>query len=166
MSTIAWHLMFRLVDQRVIAPSTAERRTLARTVYESCAAGGLLAFRGSDTHLHAVVLCDRVMAGAIARNLAIRLRWALDLDTRFDATRFQPVQDQRHLSNAVEYVLRQDVRHGFENDRLHDASLLPDLLGLRLLGPEVVRRFREHLPRLGRSSLLGFLGVPDLEPGT
>jgi hypothetical protein len=165
MTTLAWHLMLRLTDRRVLAPSVVARRGLARVVHAVAGVHGLLAFRGSDTHLHVLLACDRAEAGRVSRNLGVRLHWELGLAAPFDDTLFQPVEDQQHLANAASYVLHQDVRHGFGSDPLHDASLLPDLLELRVLGPEAVRRFREHLPRLGRPALLALLGVPALEPG-
>lgn len=165
MFPLAWHLMLRLDDQRVIAPSTPARRTLARAVHAAGAPRGLLAFRGSDTHVHVLLMCSRAEAGRAAQALACRLRRALDSDICFDRARILPVNHQSHLGNAAEYILRQDQRHGFVTDPLHDASLLPDLLGLRVLGREAVVRFREHLPRLGRTALLDMLGVRSLEPG-
>ena len=44
--------------------------------------------------------------------------------------------------------------------------MLPDLLGLRLLGGDVAGRVREHLPRVGRARLVDLLGVGALRAGT
>ncbi len=166
MDALAWHLMLRLDDQRVIAPSVSARRALARTVHKIGASRNLVAFRGSDTHIHVLVLGGRADAGRTVQALACSLERALQPHATFDRARIQPVEHQSHLVNAAEYILRQDQHHGFDTDPVQDASILPDLLGLRMLGPKTVKRFREHLPRFARSTLLGLLGVRRLDPGT
>ena len=107
---IAHHVMLRTEERRVLAPSVMQRRALAAAVHE-VAGAGLLAFRGSDTHVHLLLLV------------------------------------------------------GFGSDPWHDASVLPDLLGLRVLGGDVRERVRERLPRVDRRRLLEILGVEALHAG-
>ena len=68
------------------------------------------------------------------------------------------------LYNTFTYILQQDRRHGLDLDPFRDASNLPDLLGLRLLGRYTAALVRRHLPRIRRSQLLEYLGLPDLAP--
>lgn len=150
---IGYHLTARLTDNRVIAATPAERRELARVVYEQGEARGLLAFGAADDHLHAIAACDRTVAGDLARFLLISLRWRLQLAAEFDPCRIRPIHDQRHLENGVRYVFRQEERHGIASDRFHDASSLVDLVGLRVLGPQTRARIKKLLPRLNTSTL-------------
>jgi hypothetical protein len=50
MPPIAFHVMLRTEERRVLAPSVGLRRALASAVHEIAGSAGLLAFRGSDTH--------------------------------------------------------------------------------------------------------------------
>ena len=150
---IAYHLTARLTDNRVIAATPAERRELARVVYEQGEARGLVAFGAADDHLHAIAACDRMTAGDLARFLLISLRWRLQLAAEFEPCRLRPIHDQRHLDNGVRYVFRQEERHGIASDPFHDASSLADLAGLRVLGPETRARVKKLLPRLDVGTL-------------
>jgi len=73
MPPLAHHLMLRLRDDRVIAPTTAARRTLAGVVLGLGREPGLLAFSGADTHVHLLVACDRAASGQLARRAEISL---------------------------------------------------------------------------------------------
>ncbi len=165
MQELAWHLMFRTDDDRVIAPSTAARRALARTVYELAGPCGLLAFGAADNHLHVVVVCSRELAGRLAQRLAVALRARLGIAVRFFPTRFREVRDQRHLRAVLHYVLGQRNHHGLGSDPFLDASSLPELLGMRLLRTDSVGLVRELLPRVTRGELQKHLGVATLELG-
>ena len=57
MPPLAHHLMLRLRDDRVIAATTAARRTLAGVVLGVGRELGLLAFSGADTHVHRLAAC-------------------------------------------------------------------------------------------------------------
>ena len=162
---IAHHVMLRTEERRVLAPSVGQRRALAAAVHE-IAGRGLLAFRGSDTHVHLLLVVDRAPAGRTAQALSVALHARLDLGAPFEPSRIKPVENLSHLESAFDYILRQDERHGFGSDPWHDASVLPDLLGLRVLGGDVRERVREHLPRVDRRRLLEILGVEALHAGT
>lgn len=163
MAPIGFHVTMRLGDDRVIAPSPAARRRVARLIRHHGAAFGLLAFRLVDSHIHVLLLCDRRSAGELARRVALAVHAAVPPGAAFEQCRVRPFTDAAHLRNAFDYVLRQNARHGVAHDPRHDGSVLPDLLGLRVGGREIVGRVREHLPRLTREDLLGHLGVATLE---
>lgn len=163
MPALAQHIVLSSRDRCVIARSPAERRLLARTIIRRSAAGGLLAFRAADTHIHMQSSSSRSAAGRLARAVEIALTRALGLANGFAPAHFEPIHDQRHLQNVFFYVLRQEQRHGLQSDPFHEASNLPDLLGLRAIGDDSARRVRALLPRVRRSQLLELLGVSSLD---
>lgn len=166
MIELAWHLIFRTDDDRVIAPGNAERRLLARTVYRIADDAGLLGFGAADNHLHLVVVCTRERAGRLAQQLAVALRSQLGIPVSFFPTRFREVRDQHHLQSVLHYVLDQRNNHGVRSDPFLDASSLPELLGSRLLRTGSPALVRELLPRVSRSSLVRHLAMPALQPCT
>jgi hypothetical protein len=160
---LAWHIIHALDDRRVLASSAERLRIVARTVLEA-GAGALLCFRGSDNHLHSVLLADRAAAGVFGQFVANALHHRLGLLVPFEPTRFRPVHDQAHLTNAFGYVLGNAEHHGTVHDPFFEASNLPDLLGLRELGAVTRTCVRNTLPRVDRPRLLGLLGVEALAP--
>lgn len=154
---IASHLMIRSRDDRVLAPSPADRRRLARSVVEQSDADGLLAFRAADTHLHVLLLADPPTARQCGRRIMLSLHSSLSLRASFDPGYVVDVCEQRHLYNAFRYILRQEERHGLQLDPMGDASSLPDLLGMRCLGTAVAARVAEYLPRIRRVELESLL---------
>ncbi len=164
MLELAWHLMLRTDDDRVIAPGPAERRLLARTVYRVADGAGLLAFGAADNHLHLVVLCSREQAGRLAQQLAVALRGQLRIPVSFFPARIREVRDQHHLRSVFHYVLGQRNHHGVRSDPFLDASSLPELLGARTLRTASMGLARELLPREGRGQLVRHLAIPALEP--
>ena len=156
------HLVLRLRDSRVIAPHDGARRRLARAIFAASASSGLLAFRAADTHIHILATCGRREAGQLARRVGTRLKQSLALPVGFAPAHIRPVQSQGHLGRCFWYVLRQEAHHGLVTDPWHEASALPDLLGLRTLAPWVAANVRAVLPRTTRAELLDCLGAPDL----
>jgi hypothetical protein len=71
------------------------------------------------------------------------------------------VYDVRHLKTAFFYVLGQDRHHGLSNDPLHEASNLPDLLGVRTLAIWTAVHVKKYLPRVKREHLLAVAGWSD-----
>jgi hypothetical protein len=61
-------------------------------------------------------------------------------------------------------VLEQSTHHGLAWDPLHEASNLPDLLGMRLLGIYTAATVRRRLPRVARQDLLSCMGIGELQP--
>jgi hypothetical protein len=166
MRPIGYHVCLRLLDGRVLAPSTAARRALSASVLRIAGPHGLLAFRGSDTHLHLLLLLSQPETVEVVRRLRIGLHQVLDPGIAFGPPHLEPLRSHGHLLNAFDYILRQDQRHGFDSDPLHDASCLPDLLGLRVVDRQLRLRLAEHLPRLRDEQLLRHLGLQRLQPGT
>jgi len=167
MSELGFHVMLRSDDDRVLAPSPALRRDLARSMYRVAAGFPLTAFGAADNHLHLEVLGDRAMAGDLAHRVMCSLHWALDLPVEFAPVRHKRLEDQGHKRSTFHYALNQRNRHGVQSDPFLDASSLPELLGMRVLDPgDSVRLVREHFPRLQRSGLLRHLGPEVLEPAS
>ena len=164
MSAMGQHIFIRRRDDRVIAPSTREQRILARTVLSKGKDFGLLAFSVADTHLHLENMGPREESMEMARRIELSLGRKLANDPRFVKASLEDITDQYHLINTFTYILKQDRRHGLSLDPLRDASNLPDLLGLRLLGQYTATRVRQHLPRIQRAQLLECLGVQNLVP--
>ncbi len=162
MEPIAWNITLRLTQDRVLLPGPVERRVWVRVVLEQARDAELLAFHCPDTHGHLLLACPRALAGEVVREVEIALQGRLDLGGPFDGARIRPVRDLWHLSNAFHYVLRQLDHHGQQADPVHEASNLPDLLGLRPLGAWIATNVRRHLPRVDRASLLTHLDLDHL----
>lgn len=158
MAAVGQHIMLRLADDRVIAPTTAMQRMVARTVLRLASNTGLLAFRCVDTHLHINSLTSRVRAGKLAHAVESSLVQRLSLDVSFSPARFKDIADQHHLERLFHYILDQERHHGVHLDPFHEASVLPDLLGLRTLGGYVVNNVRSYLPRIRGQQLQQYLG--------
>ncbi len=166
MQPIAWHSNTHLHDRRVIARDVAARRRLARSVIRIGADFGLLAFRCSGTHLHFLTVCARSDLGRMAQRLAESLRRGLNLPLGFAPLFVKPVDSQSYLRNAFEYVVANTERHEVSYDPLHEAAMLPDLLGLRLCGADALKLVGEYLPNVTRKNLLGYYSLGQLEPAT
>ncbi len=164
MNELGFHMMFRLEDDRVIAPSVRCRRLLARSVYRVCARSRLICFGAADTHLHLEVAEPQERLGRLTQRLTESLRRSLGLKVRFARPRIKPIKDQHHLVNTFHYVLNQRNRHGVRSDPFLDASSLLELLGLRYLATGSIALVRELLPRLTREDLLPHLW-PVPKPG-
>lgn len=97
---IGFHVTLRLADDRPIATSVADLRVLARVVLEQGEARGLVAFGAADNHLHAMLVSDRVNAGAFAHYVETSLRWRLRLRVPFEGARTtsrRPATRLQHL---------------------------------------------------------------------
>ncbi len=147
------HLIFRLTNNQVIASSTEAQRRLARTTLRSGEPYELLAFRAADNHLHVETGSSRRAAGEFARRLQIALRRVLGLAVGFEPLRIIPIYTQRHLLNVFGYVLGQEAHHDLCLDPLHEASNLPDLLGMRVTGSYTAANVRARLPRVKAADL-------------
>jgi hypothetical protein len=147
MAALAWHVMMRLKEDAVIAPSPNARRKLAHIFHWHGRGVGLLAFSAADTHLHALLFCSREDAGEFARRVEITLQSHLALHTGFASAYCKAVRDQWHLQNVFHYIHRQREHHGLGLDSQHDASSLSDFLGLRVGNEPMLRLAEEHLPR-------------------
>lgn len=155
--TYASHLMLRPRVDRVIATSEGGRRALADTLLRASRPFPLLVFRAADTHIHLLLACAPPAALECGRRIEIGLTQRLQLQPGFNRAHVQPVRDQRHLTNTFRYILKQEERHEVSLDPFHDASALPDLLGLRVIAPELLPRVREWLPRVDVPGLRSLL---------
>ena len=166
MQPIAWHVNTHLQDRRVIARDVAARRLLARSVVRSGEDYGLLAFRCSGTHLHYLATCSRAEVGRMAQRIAESLRRGLGLPVGFAPLFAKPVDSQSYLRNGFDYVVANTERHELSYDPLHEAAMLPDLLGLRLCGACAHKLVAEYLPNVTRKNLLGYYTLGQLEPAS
>lgn len=165
MSSLAQHVMMRLRDDRVIAPTIQEQRIVASVVLEKGRHHQLLAFSAADSHLHVEPACDRGAALEMCRRIEGSLKRKLQLEVGFAPAHLKPIQSQRHLAKTFDYILRQDKRHGLVSlDPGREASNLPDLLGMRVLGQYTAANVKALLPRTQRVQLLEHYGLEELVP--
>lgn len=157
MPPIGFHINTKLTDGRVIAPNSAARRIVARSVIELCVGERLLVFRSADNHLHLEVVCDRERAGRLMQRLGSSLSQRLGLPVPFLPAWYEPIANQRHAYHVFDYILDQELRHGTAADPWYEASNLPDLLGLRRLGAYTLDHVRAWLPRVAVEQLRGRL---------
>lgn len=74
------------------------------------------------------------------------------------------VETQSHLERTFRYVLRQEEHHRAALDVRHEASSAPDVLGLRLIAPDLPERVHVALPRLTGRAIIEWLGLRFGEP--
>ncbi len=163
--SFASHVTCRLANSRVIAASIPDFRNVARGVLKVGRPFELLGFRLADNHLHAVVFEGHEGAPEFGRRVELSLQPRLKPGVRFSHVYVKPIATQSHLPRAFLYGFRQEERHGTSLDPLFEASNLPDLLGMRILGRWTVPHVRARLPRIGRKELEAFLPVVPAETG-
>jgi hypothetical protein len=163
--SLGYHVIQRLEDDRVLVRDAAERRAYADTVLRIGKEAGLFCFGLPDNHSHVGIECDRATAGRFAQRLGTALRKRLQLPVPFAPARLREIRDQGHLTNAFGYIAAQAQHHGIDADPWLEATVIPDLLGLRVVGSYVLTRVRALLPRLRREHLLAKLGVARLDRG-
>jgi hypothetical protein len=156
---IGWQLIIRRADDAVLAPTTVCRRAFAACVSRVALGTATVAFQAPDGHAHVQLFGDRVRAGQLARALSIGLGQVLGHAGALEPVRLRPVHDQAHASHLFRYILDQQRHHGVATDPFHDASALPDLLGMRLGGGWMREVLAQRLPRVRRDLLVELLGV-------
>lgn len=164
MSALGHHIRTHLQDNRVILRSANQQRVLSRVVLEQGRRDGLLGFSMPDTHLHLQALCSERAASRLSQRIAASLKQRLALPVSFVTYPHQPIRSQRHLFNSLRYLVTQHEHHGVELRSSLEASNIPDLLGLRLVGRYTRDNLRRCLPRLQRATLLEWLGLSGLRP--
>jgi hypothetical protein len=142
---------------KALAPDVRASRTLARSVLANTTR--LLAFRAVGPNLRVVMACDHRTARSHGRRLKTSIIQRLATGP-LARTVVDPLRDQWHLQNTFKFVLR----NGDPQDPRHEASNLPDLLGLRVLCSRSATNVRCLLPRIKRKDLLTFLPLESLEP--
>jgi hypothetical protein len=165
MHELGHHVVLNLRGRRLLAPTAPARRELARIVIERGRGHGLLAFAAPDTHLHLVTTAGRSEAGELARSVAYAIQRRLRPGAAFERSWLEGITSHGHLHRTALYALRQHERHRVREDPHRDASLLPDLLGLRVLGTDLVATVEEALPRLHEGELLAAAGWGELDLG-
>ncbi len=163
MNKLGHHIMLRLRDDRVIAPSPNALCSVARIVLRIGQSFRLLTFCTADSHIHIESICERKRAGQFARRVELAVGRKLRLGSSFSPAHVKPIEDQRHLSNGFDYICSQQQRHGIANDPYRDGSNLPDLLGMRVIGAYTADNVRAFLPRINRQQLLSYFDDIDLE---
>ncbi|MBN1334890.1 MAG: hypothetical protein JXB39_02915 [Deltaproteobacteria bacterium] len=155
--THAFLLHLHSPEPRPFAPTLAARRALASIVLDVGDSWGILGFRASGSNLRILAACGRPDAGRLAQATAVALRRTLGLP-RLGRTRLEAVSD------GLPDRLRSILADPGDRDPFHDASALPDLVGLRVLGDGARARAGTLAPGIGRDAWLALLGVPDLQP--
>lgn len=161
---IGHHIIMNLWDKRVIARSDPARRTVSRCILTVAREHELLAFGQGDNHLHGLNAEDWDRCGKLAQKIEMSIKKSLKLPVGFAPVYRKPIYEQDHLYNTFYYDLRQQDRHGVTIDLLHEASNLPDLLGLRVFGRYTKEKQQEHAPRVVTAELYEILGVSGLNP--
>jgi len=156
---IGFQLIVRRFDDAVLAPGVPARRAFAACVTRVARGWPLLAFDAADGHSHLPGLFDRQQAGRLSRSLLLGLGQTMGHSGGLEPVRLRTIDDQGHAMSLFRYTLRQEEHHGVEPDPFHEASALPDLLGLRINGRWVRSVVAERLPRIRREDLVGLLGV-------
>jgi hypothetical protein len=159
-SPVGQQICIRLRSDGPIASCPAERRVVARVVLEQAREEQLLAFGLGDSGLHLETTGSPEAGSQLARRIELSLGRRLRLPSGFERARLRSIESGWHLYRAFEHVL---TRNGPDKDPLFDGTNLPDLLGLRVIGPYTADNVRQQLPRIKRRDLLRCLGVPELE---
>jgi hypothetical protein len=76
----------------------------------------------------------------------------------------EPIYDQRHLFNTFRYLQKQHEQHGLDVFSFWEATNLPDLLGMRLMGRYTRDNLSRVLPRVRRATILEWVGLRGLQP--
>ncbi len=158
MEPIGWHIGMRFADDRVIARTVEERRLLARAVSRHGERAGLAAWRAVDTHMHAELFGRWNEVARFGRSVGSALHAGLGRGVPMRITFAKPIREQWHAQSTFRYVIAQEAHHGLRSDPLHEASNLPDLLGLRLVGGYTRTVLEQHLPRIQDEELFALLG--------
>lgn len=154
-------VVFRAVDDRVLAPTPAARRAFVGVMLRVGRRFDLFACGLADSHGHAGLAREDV--SQFVHDARIALSHALDVPVG-TPTRW-PIRDTWHAEKVLGYVHRQDQHHGVELDPLREGTTLPALFGLRIDGLWLPDRVRSLLPRLTRADLLAQWGIPSLAEG-
>jgi hypothetical protein len=152
-------LRISLGGRRAIAVTTGAKRTLARVVLEAGRPYRLLMARAVRNELYLVSACSYPEALRFAHQVGQSLRGKLALPSPFPAPHVVPLQSRQQLCDAFWRGVRPPPASRDSSDPFGEASNLPDLLGLRLVGRHTVLCVERLLPRVARTDLARSLGV-------
>jgi hypothetical protein len=163
MTPLAQHISCRLRNDGPIADTLEKRCLLSRAVLEIGRELDLLSFGAVDTHLH-MAKAGATGGEELGRRVEISLARTIAVGVGFERARVWPVNDIWHLYRLFEYTLKQGPHHGVGGGALLEATNLPDLLGMRLVGAYTLGIVKRLLPRVQRARLLGLAGLAELVP--
>ena len=152
-------LRMSLGGGRAIAATTGAKRTLARVVLEAGRPYRLLMARAVRDELHLVSACSYPEAVRFAYRVGHSLRGNSALPSLFVAPEVIPLRGRRQLCDAFWRGVRAPVARRDRSDPFGEASNLPDLLGLRLVGRHTAVCVERLLPRVAKADLATSLGV-------
>jgi hypothetical protein len=164
MTPLGHHITLRLLEDRVLTPTPAQRRIAARVILEQGRAAKLINFSIPDTHAHLNASCGYAASNELARRVELSLGRRLHLPVGFERARVKPIRDIWHHSNLFTYVFNQYRHHGLDWDPYFEATNLPDLLGLRRVGAYTADNVQEALPRVQHQQLLKWFGCETILP--
>ncbi len=164
MPPIGHHIIIRLRSDRVLTPTSVQRRIAARVVLEQGRVANLINFSIPDTHAHIKAACSDAASHEMARRVELSLGRRLHLPVGFERARVKPIRDVWHHSSLFTYVFNQYRHHGLDWDPYFEATNLPDLLGMRLIGAYTSDNVGRALPRIGHKQLLKWFGCDTVPP--
>ncbi len=159
MSPLAYHLILRLLDNRVIITTPSKRAILIQTINKLSLQRKLLAWRMADTHLHLLIVNNRREAGEFARVVEMALKRRLDLDIGFSPAYIKQIHGQQHFIKTFFYILGQGQHHKILNDPFHEASNVLDIIGLRTINSHAATLVNQYLPRVNKEAVLNLLNI-------
>lgn len=160
--SLAQHTAIRPADGRPLFNDLETRRLFTRKVVEVGAPFEPIAWGAGDNHAHIATMGeDRAPALELARRVESSLTHVLGLTDGFAPAKVKPVTDQYHLRSTLPYIVGQGERHGVRCDPFHEGSSLPDMVGLRILVPDLRERLIRIAPRFDPNRLLARARPPN-----
>lgn len=163
MEPIGWHVVLRCTDNRVIAPSVAERHQYVESTLQIGKKYGLFAYGLPHDHAHHGLICSRPRAGGFARDLSLSLTRLLPNTPKFEPARIRPINDAHHAATLINYMIGQSAHHDVWLDPLHEATSAFDMLGLRPMGSHVTDMVALALPKFRCQRVLDHLPAVPFE---
>lgn len=154
-----WQIRLSVQGRVAMFPDEALRRRAVQAATR-VAGPALLSLSVPDNHGHLLVLTEDERAARLARG--VRLAWgplaAAELEPRWCA----PIRSGKHLREAFEYQLGQNLRHGdVAHPATWSASCFVDLVGARALERlDPKARLREAMPRYRLRDAYRVVGLP------
>lgn len=147
---LAHHVMFALVDRRVIFPTTPVRVDAYHRIIRIGERFLLGWFYLGVDHIHAVVFCSEEDLPRFCQSVESSWKQAERLEVGFSRYHPKRVADQGHLRTLLPYCLKQGSKLEQDPDPFHLGSNGPDLCGGRVTGSAARAVVRTYLPRVRR----------------
>lgn len=142
---LGFQVIFRTPEGRVLTPTVASRRKMARVIQSVGRGRGLIGFGVVDTHGHVGLVAALQQIGAFIHDLRVSLRHQLGLE--IEDPKVKPINDAWHAVQLIAYMHRQGDHHGVDRDVFLEATSLPDLSGMRANAPWILDVVEVELPR-------------------